>query len=52
MTGPRILIIDGNVAQIRARQAAALGYDSGTGYERVLRRIDDSVSWIDPCAIR
>ncbi len=37
MTGPRILIIDGNVAQIRARQAAALGYDSGTGYARVLR---------------
>ena len=43
MTGPRILIIDGNVAQIRARQAAALGYDSGTGYARVLRRIDASL---------
>jgi GMP synthase (glutamine-hydrolysing) len=36
----RILVIDGNVAEMRARQAAALGYDSGNGYARVLRRID------------
>jgi GMP synthase (glutamine-hydrolysing) len=36
----RILVIDGNVAQIRARQTAALGYDSGIGYARVLRGID------------
>jgi GMP synthase (glutamine-hydrolysing) len=36
----RILVIDGNVAEIRARQAAALGYDSGQGYARVLKRID------------
>ena len=36
----RILVIDGNVAEIRARQTAALGYDSGQGYARVLRRID------------
>ena len=43
MTGPRILIIDGNVAEIRARQVAALGYDSGTGYARVLHRIDASL---------
>lgn len=43
MTGPRILIIDGNVAEIRARQVAALGYDSGTGYARVLHRIDSSL---------
>ncbi len=43
MTGARILVIDGNVAEIRARQAAALGYDSGTGYARVLRGIDDSL---------
>ena len=43
MTGPRILVIDGNVAEIRARQAAAVGYDSGTGYARVLRRIDASL---------
>ncbi|HSY07702.1 MAG TPA: type 1 glutamine amidotransferase [Steroidobacteraceae bacterium] len=43
MTGARILVIDGNVAQIRARQAAALGYDSGTGYARVLRRIDPAL---------
>ncbi len=43
MSGPRILIIDGNVAAIRARQMAALGYDSGTGYARVLHRIDASL---------
>jgi GMP synthase (glutamine-hydrolysing) len=43
VTGARILVIDGNVAQIRARQAAALGYDSGTGYARVLRRIDPAL---------
>jgi GMP synthase (glutamine-hydrolysing) len=40
VTGPRILVIDGNVAEIRAKQIAALGYDSGTGYARVLNRID------------
>src|SRR6202035_2982573 len=43
VTGPRILIVDGNVAEIRARQAAALGYDSGTGYARVLHRLDPSL---------
>lgn len=36
-------MIDGNVAEIRAKQKAALGYDSGTGYTRVLRRIDASL---------
>jgi GMP synthase (glutamine-hydrolysing) len=40
MSGARILVIDGNVAEIRARQAAALGYDSGAGYVRVLQRLD------------
>jgi GMP synthase (glutamine-hydrolysing) len=39
----RILVIDGNVAEIRARQTAALGYDSGNGYARVLRSIDASL---------
>jgi GMP synthase (glutamine-hydrolysing) len=43
VSGPRILIIDGNVAENRARQTAAVGYDSGTGYARVLRRIDSSL---------
>jgi GMP synthase (glutamine-hydrolysing) len=43
VTGVRVLIIDGNVAEIRARQSAALGYDSGTGYARALRRIDPSL---------
>jgi len=43
VSGPRILVIDGNVAAIRARQVAALGYDSGTGYSRVLHRLDSSL---------
>jgi GMP synthase (glutamine-hydrolysing) len=43
MTHARILVIDGNVAEIRARLVAALGYDSGTGYARVLNRIDSSL---------
>ena len=43
MTGPRILVIDGNVAEIRARQMAALGYDSGIGYARALHRINASL---------
>ena len=43
MTGPRILVIDGNVAQVRERQRAALGYDSGMGYSRMLQRLDASL---------
>ncbi len=43
MTVARILVIDGNVAEVRARQVAALGYDSGVGYSRVLHRIDASL---------
>jgi GMP synthase (glutamine-hydrolysing) len=43
VTIARILVIDGNVAQVRARQVAALGYDSGVGYARVLHRIDASL---------
>jgi GMP synthase (glutamine-hydrolysing) len=36
---PRILVVDGNIAEIRARQAAAVGYDSGAGYARILNRL-------------
>lgn len=43
MSAARILVIDGNVAQVRARQAAALGYDSGVGYRRVLHRLEASL---------
>jgi GMP synthase (glutamine-hydrolysing) len=43
VTAARILVIDGNVREIRARQLAALGYDSGNGYARVLRRIDPAL---------
>jgi GMP synthase (glutamine-hydrolysing) len=43
VTGPRILVIDGNVGEIRARLIAAVGYDSGNGYARVLRRIDPAL---------
>jgi GMP synthase (glutamine-hydrolysing) len=39
----RVLVIDGNVGEIRARQIAALGYDSGSGYARVLHRIDPAL---------
>jgi GMP synthase (glutamine-hydrolysing) len=38
------LVVDGNVAEIRAKQKAALGYDSGAGYARILRRIDQSLT--------
>ena len=41
--GARILVIDGNIAEVRVRQRTALGYDSGTGYANVLRRIDPSL---------
>jgi len=43
VSAARILVIDGNLAEIRARQIAALGYDSGTGYAQVLRRIDPTL---------
>ena len=43
MSKPRILVIDGNVGEIRARQIAKLGYDSGNGYARVLRRIEPAL---------
>jgi GMP synthase (glutamine-hydrolysing) len=50
MTGARILVIDGNVAEIRARLTAALGYDTGTGYAQVLRRLDPSLHIDVVCA--
>jgi GMP synthase (glutamine-hydrolysing) len=43
LNAARILVIDGNVAEIRAKQIAALGYDSGGGYAQSLRRIDSSL---------
>ena len=43
MTVPRILVLDGNVAEIRARLCAIAGYDTGTGYARVLHRIEPSL---------
>src|SRR5580692_5877423 len=50
INGARILVIDGNVAEIRARLTAALGYDSGTGYAQVLRRIEPSLHVDVVCA--
>ena len=35
----RILVIDGNVADVRARIAAVVGYDTGAGYVRILQRL-------------
>ena len=43
MSGARILVIDGNVAKVRALQTAVLGYDSGKGYAQILKRIDASL---------
>jgi GMP synthase (glutamine-hydrolysing) len=43
LNGARILVIDGNVAEVRARQVAALGYDSGNGYAKALHRIEPSL---------
>jgi GMP synthase (glutamine-hydrolysing) len=43
VSAARVLIIDGNVAEFRARQIAALGYDAGGGYARVLRSIDPTL---------
>jgi len=44
VAAPRILVVDGNAAEVRARQAAAVGYDSGEGYARVLRRLMPDVA--------
>jgi GMP synthase (glutamine-hydrolysing) len=44
VNAPRILVIDGNVSEVRTRQIAALGYDAGNGYARVLRRIDRALN--------
>ena len=43
MSAARILVIDGNVAKVRARQVAQIGYDTGQGYAGVLRRLDPSL---------
>jgi GMP synthase (glutamine-hydrolysing) len=40
----RILVIDGNVAKVRARQVAQLGYDTGQGYARMLQRLDPKLT--------
>jgi GMP synthase (glutamine-hydrolysing) len=50
MSDARVLVIDGNVAEIRARLTAALGYDSGTGYAQVLHRIEPSLEVDIVCA--
>lgn len=39
MDAARVLVVDGNVAEMRAKQAAAVGYDAATGYARVLREL-------------
>src|SRR5579862_6277927 len=53
MSAARVLIIDGNIASIRRQYEALLGYDTGTGYARALRRLVpelacDIVSPADP----
>jgi GMP synthase (glutamine-hydrolysing) len=44
MSAPRILLVDGNVASVRAQYQAMLGYDTGTGYARALRRLAPEIS--------
>jgi GMP synthase (glutamine-hydrolysing) len=44
MTAPRILILDGNTAAVRAKLQAAVGYDSGQGYARMLQRLVPSAA--------
>jgi GMP synthase (glutamine-hydrolysing) len=39
MTGPRVLVIDGNRAETRARQLAAGGRPTGEGYAETLQRL-------------
>jgi GMP synthase (glutamine-hydrolysing) len=41
--GPRVLVIDGNLAAVRARLRSAPGYDTGEGYVRVLKRLDPDI---------
>ena len=43
MSAPRLLVVDGNVREIRERLIGALGYDSGQGYAQVLRRIEPAL---------
>jgi GMP synthase (glutamine-hydrolysing) len=43
MQGPRILVMDGNLAKLRTRQREMLGYDSGEGYRRILSRLDPAI---------
>ena len=43
MSGPRILVLEGNVAALRARQIAAQGHDTAAGYARVLASIAPGV---------
>ncbi len=43
MNSARVLIIDGNTAEIRARQTAAVGYDSGIGYVNALKRLEPAL---------
>lgn len=39
MSGLRLLVLDGNLAAVRAKLHAAVGYDSGDGYARMLHRL-------------
>ncbi len=43
MSGIRILVLDGNIASVRAKLVAAVGYDSGVGYMRRLKRLEATV---------
>ena len=44
MSVARVLIIDGNVASVRSQYEALIGYDTGTGYGRALRRLAPDIA--------
>jgi GMP synthase (glutamine-hydrolysing) len=43
MSAPRVLVVDGNEADVRNFQRSAIGHDTGTGYARVLSELDERV---------
>jgi GMP synthase (glutamine-hydrolysing) len=43
-SAPRVLVIEGNLAPMRARQREMLGYDTGEGYARTLQRLEPGLA--------
>jgi GMP synthase (glutamine-hydrolysing) len=43
MPALRVLVVDGNEADVRSFQRSAIGHDTGSGYAQVLRELDERV---------